>query len=159
MGQVRYEWDFLPGDLRTAGAHTMGVYNPDGDQPLPITPDTPMDAVLATIVDPELNVVFPGALDAFPPNPDGINVPLRDVGTWTTGLINHLNSDEPLVDRSRVSLPFDVDAQIATQAQSGTLSSDSITLGDWLKASGKMTIRCKPEDHAKLSIKVKATIL
>ena len=160
LGQVRYEWDFLSDGLRTAGAHTTGIYNPDGDEPLPITPNTAMDAVLATIVDPELNVVFPGALDAFPPNPDGINVPLREVGTWTTGLINHRNGNAvtPLVDHSRVSLPFHVDAPIATQAQSGALSSDHITLGDWLKASGKMAIRCTPEGHAELSIKVKDLI-
>lgn len=156
LGQVRYEWDFLPGELRTAGANTAGVYNPDGDQPLPLTPETPMDAILATIVDPDLNIVFPGALDAFPPNPDGINVPLRDVGTWTSGLINHRNGDinTPLVDHSRVSLPFHVDAPIAAQAQSGSLSSDPITLGDWLKASGQMMIRCTPEGHADLRIKV-----
>lgn len=42
LGQVRYEWDFLPGELNIAGARTVGAYNPGGDDPLPLTPDTPM---------------------------------------------------------------------------------------------------------------------
>ncbi|MDR4517108.1 MAG: hypothetical protein MRK00_06950 [Nitrosomonas sp.] len=156
LGQVRYEWDFLSADLRTAGANTAGVYNPGHSQPMPITPDTPMDAVLATIVDPDLNIVFPGALDAFPPNPAGINVPLRDVGTWTSGLINHRNADmnAPLVDHSRVTLPFHSEASIAVQAQAEPGSPDPITLGDWLKATGKMKIRCKPDGSAHLRISV-----
>jgi len=93
LGQVRYQWDFLETPLNEAGASTVGVFNPDGDEALPLTSATPNDAILATIADPFLNVVFPGALDAFPPNPDGLNVPLREVGTWTSGLINHLNGD------------------------------------------------------------------
>ena len=160
LGQVRYEWDFLPGELDIAGASTVGIYNPDGDESIPLTPDTPMDAVLATIVDPFLNVTFPGALVAFPPNPDGLNVPLRDVGTWTSGLINHLNADSvtPLVDNSRVTLPFQSIADVATQAQADPSSPDPITLGDWLKASGKMKLRSKEDGKTHLRIEVKDLI-
>ncbi len=160
LGQVRYQWDFLPMPFDIAGANTAAVHNPDGVEPLPLTPDTPMDAVLATVADPFLNVIFPGALDAFPPNPDGINVPLRDVGTWTSGLINHLNRDElnPLVDHSRVTLPFQGDASIATQAQAGPGSPNPITLGDWLKASGIMQIHCQPDGTTRLRIQVRDLI-
>lgn len=160
LGQVRYEWDFLQGELNIAGARTVGVYNPGGDEAIPLTPDTPMDAVLATTADPFLNVTFPGALDAFPPNPDGLNVPLREVGTWTSGLINRLNEDAvtPLVDRSRVTLPFQDNEVVTAQLQAGPASPDPITLGDWLKASGKMKIRCNKDGTTRLEIKVKGLI-
>ena len=156
LGQVRYEWDFLPANLRTAGINTVGVYVPGGNEPFALTPDAPMDAVLATIVDPDLNIVFSGALDRFPPNPAGINVPLRDVGTWTTGMINHFNDDinMPLIDNSRVTLPFHSVADIAAQAQAEPDSPDPITLGDWLKATGKMKILCEPDGGAHLNIEV-----
>ena len=160
LGQNRYQWDFLEAPLDEAGASTVGVYNPNGDEAILLTPETPNDAILATVADPFLNVVFPGALDAFPPNPDGLNVPLREVGTWTSGLINHLNGDalNPLVDNSRVTLPSQPDAQIAGQAQANPASPDPITLGDWLNGSGKMQIKCRKDGTALLRIKVKGLI-
>ncbi len=160
LGQVRYQWDFLEADLDIAGARTVGVYNPGEDEALPLTPDTAKDAVLATTADPFLNVTFPGVLDAFPPNPAGLNVPLREVGTWTSGLINRLGEDilNPLVDQSRVLLPSQSDAPIATQALAGPASPDPITLGDWLKGSGKMQIKCRKDGTTLLRIKVKNLI-
>lgn len=147
LGQVRYQWDFLAPPLDLAGASTVGVYNPAAGEATPLTPDTPLDAVLATIADPFLNVTFPGALDAFPPDPSGLNLPLREVGTWTNGLIN-----------SRTTLPFQTEAPIATQSQAAPASPDPITLGDWLKASGEMQISCSDDGTAQLKIRVKDLI-
>lgn len=160
LGQVRYQWDFLEAPLDEAGASTVGVFDPNGNEASLLTPETPNDAILATIADPFLNVVFPGALDAFPPNPEGLNVPLREVGTWVSGVINHLNRDEldPLVDHSRVTLPSQSDAAIATQAQADPAPAAPITLGDWLKGSGKMQIKSKKDGTATLKITVKNLI-
>ncbi|NEP27706.1 hypothetical protein, partial [Moorena sp. SIO3I6] len=75
FGKPRYRWDFLSAPLNLAGATTMGIYNPNGQEPLPLTASTRKDAVLASIVDPFLETIFP-VFDLETTDPEAVNVPL-----------------------------------------------------------------------------------
>ncbi len=148
LGEVRYQWDFLTPPLDMSGMNTVGVHDPGGSEAIGLTPFSPLNEELASLVDPFLNVTFPGSLTAFPPDPAGRNVPLRDVGTWTTPLTN-----------SRTTLPFQTGAAaVGGQSQAGPSNPDPITLGDWLQASGRMHIRCRNDGTARLWLRVRNLI-
>lgn len=146
LGQARYRWDFLPPPLDIAGANTVAAYNPGADAPLPLSPASPLSTVLATVVDPFLEIDFP-PFKVDIADPSAINVQLRDIATMVRG---------DLVTRS--ALPFINAAAVTAQSQSGPESPDPITLGDWLKGSGKMQIRCREDGSAKLKVRVRDLI-
>src|SRR3990167_8768344 len=56
LGEPRYRWDFLPAPLYLAGANTVAEYNPNGVEPLPLTPASSLDTVLASVADPYLEI-------------------------------------------------------------------------------------------------------
>jgi hypothetical protein len=145
FGEARYHWDFLEPPLDLAGATTLGLYNPEGGQPLPITADTPNDAVLATIVDPYLERLFP-PFKAGLTHPDAANVPLREVGTWVTGDLSRRATLAPQPAAPIVSLPL-ADPDVA----------GPITKGDWFAASGQMVVTCK-EATNRVKIRVRHLI-
>ena len=146
LGQPRYHWDFAPAPFDLAGAQTIDVYNPDGDHPLPLTPETPDDAVLATTVDPDLELIFPPfTIDQT--DPDAINVPIRDIATWITGDL-----------QGRAPLPPISEAPVVSQSQAAPASPTPITKADWLKGSGRMLIRCRKDGTAHLRIDVRDLI-
>ena len=142
LDQPRYRWDFLAPPLDIAGANTVGAYNPDGHNPLPLGPGSPPETILATVADPFLEVVFP-PFQVSSANPDFINLKLRDVPSMVRG---------DLV--TRAALPFITNAAVTAQSQAAPDQPDPITLGDWLKASGKMHVSCEEDGTAEIKIKV-----
>jgi hypothetical protein len=111
--------------LGTIGFNSFGAYNPDGNRALPLTPDSPPDTLLATIVDPFF--LFPGQSEDDVAGE--LNVPLRNVGVIvdSSGLV-------------RVPLPDHLSAGQLQRSQAAP--NDPITLGNWLEAKGKGVIHC-----------------
>lgn len=123
LGQPVFEL----GPFGGAGFSDVGAYNPNGGEALPLTSSSPANTVLASIVDP-------GFVEAFKVDPDTINprtlnIPLRDVGVY----VNPAGRRQPIRDIFRSS----------QMAPSRASAGGPITLGDWLKAGGTATIRCK----------------
>ena len=119
-------WDL--GSLGTRGATNLAAYNPNGNEPIALTADTPGSTVLATYVDPanlaEMNMK-PEQVD-----PSAINVPLRDVRVLAD-----------LAGRQRVALKGILQVPNAPDPSQAEPSAP-ITLADWRKAKGKATIKC-----------------
>lgn len=132
----RSNWDFgtvFGWPLGTTSFPEVGEYNPNGPEPLPLTSNTPMSAVLATILDPD----FIRATGYDPSNldPSYVNVPLHQVKTLTE-VVNSAGvletTRKPLTGIFQ-SAPFS--ASIAEP-------DEPITLGKWLGAKGRAFIRC-----------------
>ncbi|MGR9053092.1 MAG: hypothetical protein ACU84J_10625 [Gammaproteobacteria bacterium] len=145
LGQTRYHWDFLAPPLDTAGANTIGEYDPNGTEAVNLTPDAPDDTVLASYVDVSLEIVFP-PFQLHMTDPATLNVPIRDTATIVSG-----------DGVTRGVLPFIEDAAPTDRSFAAPNDPNPITLGDWLKASGNMFIRCRG-DEAELHIKVRDLI-
>ncbi|GAB4195668.1 MAG: hypothetical protein Tsb002_28330 [Wenzhouxiangellaceae bacterium] len=146
LGEVRYQWDFIAPPLDVAGANTMGEYNPSGAEPFGLTAATPGDAVLASLVDPFLEVVFPPFVVELT-NPDAVNVPVRETATIVGG--------DAI---TRGVLPFIEDASASERSQAAPNSPAAITLDEWFEASGRMRIRCDNHGGAELTIRVRDLI-
>lgn len=108
-------------------AQLLGEYVPGAVEPLPVTPDTSEDAILATVYPPALLGLFgfvPG--DNYPDDRD--NVPLHE---------------------NPVPFPFGIQNRIpaapaseSTAFEPARRDEDPITLGDWLDAGGKAFVNC-----------------
>lgn len=134
--------------MRTLGFSELGEYNPNGTDPLPLTSETDLDAILATFVDPEFAKTIgfdPGDLD-----PSFINVPIHKVKTLTE------IRTQTGVKIERASLPgmFDSNPFQASIAA----PNKPITLGDWVKAKGTAIIECDREGHSVITIRVRNLI-
>ena len=132
-GQPR--WDFgapigSPGG--PAGEH-VAEYNPDGD-PIPLSPESRCDAVLATQVHPSSPHYDPAL----------VNIPLNEVPVTVNGA------------GDTAFLPPISDAEITEHSRS--LPNDPVTLGDWLGAKGRAKIRCKGEDSARIRMKFRGLV-
>jgi hypothetical protein len=106
----------------------VGEYVPGGDEPLPVTPDTPEHAILATRYPVDLLLFFgivPG-VDGYPDDQD--NVPLHE---------NPVPVAFSIYNRAPVA-----PASVATALEPSRRDENPITLGDWLNARGKVIIRC-----------------
>ena len=112
----------------------VGVYNPDGENPFPLTPSTPLDSILASSVPQPL-------IDEFPLTSPH-NVPLHETLTSVT----------PSLELG--TLPENSDAAV----DEASSSRQPVTLGDWLAASGMMEIKCFEDGAAKLEMKVEGLI-
>jgi len=106
---------------------TVGAHNPAGGEPLPLTPSTPADTLLATTADPTVLAVF--GVDPSEIDPSLLNVPLRDVP---------INIDPAGEIRIPLDRAFAVPPLTPHQAE----PNDPVTLGDWLRAQGEAVIRC-----------------
>lgn len=117
----------------TIRATNLGEYNPGGDLPIPLTTSNCVkDTVVATTTDPDF-LAATGSPDA---DPGMKNIPLRQ---------NFVITGQ---DGSRSQLPS------LSQAPGNALPpvigepNDTITLGKWLKARGKLLINCKANGKA-----------
>jgi hypothetical protein len=115
-----------------AGEH-VAEYNPGGD-PIPLSADTPCDAVLATQIHPSSPYY----------DPELVNIPLNEVPITVNGA------------GDTASLPPISEAGITEQSRS--LPNDPVTLGDWLGARGRAKIRCAGEDSARIRIKFRGLV-
>ena len=122
LGEPLYSYDFAPNP--TFGFNTVDEFDPVGPLPVPLTPASDQDAVLATTF---ANLAAVPA-DVLP----NLNIPLREVGTFVNGLL------------ARSSVPFHLDPSAPiigpTQAEPGR--PDPITLRDWLAGRGMAITRC-----------------
>lgn len=127
-------WDFgNPWGILTFSS--MGGYNPDGDKPFTLTPDTPRKMVLASLVDEKLS----GFNTSVPQN-----IPLQKNYTMINGA------------GERGTLPS-VTA-VKGSKQSKSLPNAPITLGDWMNAKADATFTCKKGGTAKVEIRFKGLI-
>jgi hypothetical protein len=124
----------------------LGVYNKDGPTPLPITPDTPDSAILATTVHPNFLVIDHKTQADV--NPAWLNIPLRDVPINTDfGSVYTLSG--PGLLGVRAAGPQDV-----AQAE----PADPITLGQWKKGRGILKVICHSETSARLKLRVQSLL-
>ena len=143
-GQPLLEFGFMPTPFKEKFEfEMMGVINPDGPNPRPLTSSTPDSAVLASLVDAQ-GVGLPQAIFQSADLTMG-NVPLRDIQTWVL----------PPNLKKRAALPPYLAGPVTgpTQAE----PSGSGTKGDWFKASGALIIDCGPEGNS-VRANVKALI-
>ncbi|CAM2010328.1 hypothetical protein [Acanthopleuribacter pedis] len=119
-------WDLGEG-FGTLGFETLGVYNPDGLEPLPLTSKTHCDNKLATYVDPVFLSLFGIEGDVVPDSE--LNRPLRGVGV--------------IVDPAgQVAVPLPDIADAGMLDYSRAASNGDITIKKWQEASGMATLRC-----------------
>ena len=134
LGQPLLEFDFMPAPFKENwGFDMLGVYNPDGPLPLPLTADTPDTAVLASFVD--AGGVGPPQAIFQNVAPELVNVPLRDIGTYAN----------PKLDRGG-AIPSQSDGPVIGGTQADP--SGPITKGDWFKASGTLSVDCAPAGNS-----------
>ncbi len=146
-GKPLLQFDFMPSPFREKfGFEMMGVYNPEGPDPLPLTASTPDSAILASLVDAK-GVGLPQAVfQNFAPTL--VNVPLREIETWyVPGSIGDLSV--------RKTLPSHLGGPIIAPTQAEP--SGPITKGDWFKASGVMTVECTSEGNS-VTIRAKSLV-
>lgn len=115
------------GPFDGAGFSDVGAHNPNGGEALPLTENTPLNTVLASIVDPGFIQAF--HVDPSTIDPGTLNIPLRDVGVY--------------VDPSGARAPVRGHMSSHQMAPSRASAGGPITLGQWLKARGTATIKCK----------------
>ncbi len=127
LGEPIYAYDFSANP--TFGFNTVDELDPEGVLPIPLTPESDPEAVLAT--------TFPNLAAVPPPALPNMNIPLRDVGTFVNGLL----------DRAPVPFHLDAGAPIVGATQSQPADPDPITLRDWLRGKGRAIARCGPDGN------------
>lgn len=141
LGKPLFSWG---GPFGTFNFPTTFVYNPGGTEPLPLTESTPASAVLATGVSPEYLFIRNETPDVV--KPEWVNVPLRQVP---------VNIDfDPALEQKTV-LPGLLEADPAARAQSEPAG--AITVGQWMNASGVLTINCA-RGGAELRMRLKSLV-
>jgi len=113
--------------LGTVGFSNIAAHNPSGGQPIPLTPDTPLSARLATYVDP----VFLDFIGMTPADvdPAKLNILIQDVP---------VNVDPVGSQRS----PLKGILQSSQAQPSLAEPSTHIILADWMQAQGTALIKC-----------------
>ena len=118
--------DFGP-PLGPFGFATAAAFNPTGGEPLPLTPSTPADTLLATTADPAVLAIF--GVDPDEIDPSVLNIPLREVP---------VNVDPG----GEVRIPLDGAFAVPPLTPHQAAPVDPITVGDWLRAEGEAQILC-----------------
>jgi len=127
--------------LGTAGFSNVAAKNTYDAQPIPLTTDTPLSALLATYVDP----VFLSLIGKAPADvdPAKLNVLLQDVA---------VNVDPAGSVRS----PLNGILQSGQIQPSLAEPSAHINLADWVRAEGSALIKCQTGDTSTVSITLKS---
>lgn len=137
-GKPLFKFPEAPPPAQLIGFDALGEYNPNDSDAIPLSMSTPDDAILATFLDGFfLQSQFP------PVNPELLNLPIRDVATWT---VSDLMTRESVV-------PHLESTDILEITQAEPEASFPIDFGQWQEASGKLFIR-KNRDGAKIRIRV-----
>lgn len=126
----------FPEPLATFGFTTIGAFNPGSNRPAPLTNESPDSTLITNFVDIEfVEFFFLQPID--PVLLANINIPMRqlpvanDVGGANTRILpGTLETDQMTLSQAEPSAP--------------------ITLGDWLKARGTLTITCPVDGPARV---------
>ena len=146
LGKPLYNFGFKFGwPIGNSSFRSVGAFNPNGEEALPLTPETEHSAILATFVDPNFITVF--GIDPEDIDPADINVPIHEVKTLT----EMRTSAGVSIERDRLPGMFNSNAFQA----SISAPNNPITLGDWLKAEGTAIIDCDKEGHSVVTIRVR----
>lgn len=134
---------FLGIPAGTLGFREIGVYNPDGPDPIPLTIETEDSAILSSFVDPNFLAFLGLTMDDI----DGslINVPLQEVKTVVDG---------DGVTRGHLPGIFD---SVAME-KSVAAPNDAITWGDWKKARGFGGVRCDSDGTSYITLRFRQMI-
>ena len=127
--------------LGTAGFTNIASYDSNGNQPVLLTPGTPLAALLATYVDP----VFLSLIGKTPAevDPSKLNILLQDVP---------VNVDPAGNKR----LPLNGILQSGQMQPSLAEPSAHITLSDWVRAEGFALIKCRTPSSSTVAITLKS---
>lgn len=129
---------------------SMGIYNPNGNEPLPLSKNVSDSDILATAVHPVfLALARKTRADV---KPEWENIPLRDVPVNTD--FSYTNTDPAYSKSSVLRSIKDANPVEVSQAK----PSFPITVGDWKKARGVVTIDCESDNFSTLKVKVKDMI-
>ncbi len=134
---------FMNGGLGSASFAFVFGYNAQGNKPIDLTAYTPLDTVLATGVD--ANFIAALGMQESDIESKYINKPYQHVQVT----VNPFTAEKQ-------SVPMELNAQPGTVSRSGPLH--EITLADWMKARGKMKIKCLADGTAKIKIKLSGLI-
>ncbi len=133
-------WD-LGEPFGTAFFNWVWAHNSNGMEPTLITEDTPGNSVLAGGVDPVAQ--FLGLVPTYVPQ-SMVNVPLHETPITIDSAGN----------RGQVPLAEGQPGDAVTRS----FSNEPITVDGWLKASGKLKVRCFENGSATVDIKLKGLI-
>lgn len=122
--------DFGPGG--STGADLVAEFNPGGSEPLPLTPATPGDSLVATTA--------AGGADS-----SLWNLPLRQVPT-------NISAD----GNERASLPGQLSADTFDFNQ--TEPANPITFDEWLQGEGQLRFRCHDDGTATTDVRVRGLL-
>lgn len=122
--------DFGPGG--STGSDLVAEYNPGASEPIPLSPATPLDSLVATTA--------AGGAD-----PALWNLPLRQVPT-------NISTD----GNDRASLPGQMSADTFDFNQSAPAG--PITLNEWLQGEGRLRFQCRQDGTATADVWVKNLI-
>ena len=134
---------FMEGGLGSASFSFVFAYNPDGEEPLPLTRESPKKTILATGLDS--NFLAALGMTASDIEQRFLNQPFKDVQVN----VNPFTGEKE-------SVPNQLDAEPGTISRSGPTK--DITLADWLKGNGKMKIKCLENGTSKVKITVSGLV-
>jgi len=125
-------WDLGPG-FGGIGFNFVFGYNPDGTtDEIPLTPDSPLDLIVASGFDPAQLLVAPQ------PDESTTNIPFKDVPVIVGG------------DGTRAAVRASTEADPWESSKS--YPSMDTTLEEWLKARGTLHIKCRSDGSALLKV-------
>jgi len=126
-----FVYDF-GGEIGTPGSPSVAAYNDSGTNTIPLNPEM--------LLDPESVVLAAGTM----PGVENENLPLNDIPV--------------VVGALGITLMRDMVPGVQDAGQTGVglaLPNDTVTLADWLKAEGTMTVVCNNDGTSTVTIAVK----
>jgi len=121
-------WELGP-PLGTFGCSSVAAYDSDGNEPIALTADMPDSTMLATTVDPAILTLMRIPGDKV--DRSMTNLPLRDVKA-----VSDLAGTERIAAKAGSQ-------QTKTAEPTQAEPAGPITLGDWRRAKGEASIKCR----------------
>lgn len=131
------------------GFAMLGIYNPSGPEPVPLSPKASDSDLLTTVAHPNfLSLAGKTRADV---QPGWENVPLRDVpiNIDFASIATHGNGIKKPLRGVLAAEPLEV-----AQAE----PANPITVGQWMKGRGILKIACESKDRATLKMTVKSLL-
>lgn len=136
------------GSFGRFGFATVAAHNPNGGNSMPLTVESAESTLLATDVDPEFLAAFTGPEQPYVVEHASLNLPLRDVP---------VNIDPSGINF--VPIRGILETEPYNSFSPGQREPNwPITLGIWLKAKGKATIKCPNQEHPTVELKMSRLI-